>query len=262
MSISKYVTAAMLVLATGAANAGVFTNGGFEDGNTSGWTTGGGYRGNLVNSELSPASFLPGGANNNTSNDRSSIISAGTVDPVIGAALGGTVYSGKYSYRSEDTTFGGYASVISQKVTNYTDSNIFFAWKAVLENGGHVEEESAAVVITLTDNTTGQLLISRTYNAGDGGGGIDSRFTANGDLFYTAQWQIEQLAIDDALRGHDFTLSLLTADCNPTGHTGYAYIDGFGAVVPPPVDVPEPASIALMLAGMAGVGVARRRKKA
>ena len=53
-------------------------------------------------------------------------------DPNVGSLLN-RVYSGNYSYRAEDTTWGGYASAITQTVTNWTDNNIFFAWAAVLE---------------------------------------------------------------------------------------------------------------------------------
>jgi hypothetical protein len=259
----KYALSAALAFAaiTGTAHAGAFINGGFEDGNANGWTTGEGSRVSVDNAGLTPGSFLPGGSLYSGPATRSAINTAGTVDPMVGALLGSTVYSGQYSYRVEDTTFGGNASVLSQKVTNYTEANIFFAWKAVLENGGHTADESAELLITLTDDTTGTVLINRVYNAGDGGGGVDSRFAVDGTVFYTPAWQIEQLAIDSSLSGHDFTLSILAADCQPAGHTGYAYIDGFGAVIPP-VNVPEPASAALMLLGAGAMLRSRRRKQA
>lgn len=259
----KSALSAAFVFATvaGSAHAGALLNGGFEDGNANGWTAGEGYRGNDLNAGLRPATFLPGGSLYTGASTRSGVVAAGTVDPLIGAALGTTVYSGNYSYRAEDTESGGYASALSQKMTNYTDENIFFAWKAVLENGGHEDDESAELLITLTDDTTGTLLISRVYNAGADGGGVDSRFATSGTLFYTANWQIEQLAIDSSLKGHDFTLSLLAADCYFGGHTGYAYIDGFGAVIPP-ANVPEPASAALMLLGAGAMLKSRRRKQA
>nr|WP_314631585.1 PEP-CTERM sorting domain-containing protein [uncultured Noviherbaspirillum sp.] len=245
------------------ARAATFTNGGFEDGTINGWTTGGGSRTGTPNATLAPTQFLPGGSLYTGPSPRSAIISAGTVDPNVGAALGNTVYSGNFSYRAEDTTTGGLASAISQKVTNYTDPNIFFAWKAVLENGGHSENQSAEMIITLRDDTTGTDVISRIYNAGAGGGGVDTRFTALGDLFYTSQWQIEQLVIDQALAGHDFTLSLLAADCLPSAHTGYVYLDGFGGVLPDPGTpggtVPEPGTAALLGLGVFGF-VASRRK--
>ncbi|NVM78311.1 hypothetical protein FHW83_004139 [Duganella sp. SG902] len=254
----KYVAGVvgMLCLA-GAAHADSFVNGGFEAGTTDGWTTGGGYRGNVVNASLTPAQLLPGGALNSDNGSRGAIIDSSYVDPRLGSLIGSTIYSGNYAYRAEDTWDGGYGTAISQKVTNYTDSQIVFAWKAVLENGGHVEDESAVMKLTLTDDTTGQLLVSRTYNAGYTGSGVDSRFLSESGLFYTPQWQVESLSIDSSLSGHSFTLSLLAADCYPTAHTGYVYLDGFGAALP----VPEPETYGMLLAGLALMGVVARRKK-
>jgi hypothetical protein len=251
-------SAALAVLAVAAtpAMAG-FINGGFEDNNFGGWTQGGGYRAGYSN-PLNPANFLPG-----DSGTRSAIIASGYVDPNIGAALGDTVYGGGYGARIEDTVSGGYASVISQKVTNYTDASIFFAWKAVLENGGHSASQSAVFQLVLRDLTTGIDVITRSYNAGAGGSGVDPNFTELNGLFYTPNWQIEALNIDAALSGHDFELTVLAADCLPTGHTGYAYIDGFGARIPnpDPDPVPEPATFGLMGLGLLGLGLSRRRKK-
>ncbi|HEX8404289.1 MAG TPA: PEP-CTERM sorting domain-containing protein [Duganella sp.] len=247
---------ALLGLA-GAAQADGFANGGFESGSTSGWVTGGGYRGGSPNAAITPADFLPGGALNQDGGERGAVIDKGYVDANVGGLLGSTVLNGNYAYRAENTSSGGFGTAISQQVKNYTDSDIYFGWKAVLENGGHAEDESAVMMLTLTDNTTGKLVLSRTYNAGDGGGGVDGRFMSAGEFFYTPQWQIEKLSIDQSLSGHDFTLSLLAADCEPTGHTGYAYLDGFGAYVPP---VPEPETYGMLLAGLGMLGLVARRK--
>jgi hypothetical protein len=254
----KYVAGVMgMLMLAGAAHADSFANGGFENGTTAGWTTGGGYRGSVYNADLTPAQLLPGGSLNSDSGNRGAVIDGSYIDPVLGALIGSTVYSGNYAYRAEDTWSGGYGTAISQKVDNYTDTQIVFAWKAVLENGGHAEDESAVMKLTLTDNTTGQLLVSRTYNAGYSGAGVDTRFQTEANLFYTPEWQVETLSIDKSLSGHSFTLSLLAADCNPTAHTGYAYLDGFGAALP----VPEPETYGMMLAGLGLLGVVARRRK-
>jgi len=237
-----------------AAQAQGFVNGGFEDGNANGWTETGGYRGGVNNAGLSPSLFtLPGG--------RSAVISTSYVDPNVGSVIGTTVYSGQYSYRVEDTTFGGYASVVSQQVNNYTDANIFFAWKAVLE-GAHGTNDAATMLITLTDLTTGTELIRRQYNAAPGGSGVDPRFTLSANnYYYTPTWQIEQLAIDASLSGHNFLLSVLGSDCQPTGHAGYVYLDGFGAVTPPG-GVPEPSAWAMLIGGFGLAGATMRRRRA
>ena len=258
------IAAFAFTLAASTASGATFTNGAFENGDATGWTVGGGSRVNEFN-PLNPADFLPGGSNYNATiaSTHSSIISANTVDPRVGAAFGSTVYSGNYSWRVEDTTTGGYASVISQRVNNYTDPSIFFAWKAVLLSQ-HDASDASSLVISLFNNTDGVEVLRREYNAADTGLGVDARFTQdNNGNFYTAAWQIEQIDLNPADLGDDYTLSVLAADCEPTGHWGYMYLDGFGAVAPPPVDdVPEPGTLLITAAGLLGLGIARRRKAA
>ena len=105
-----------------AASAASFTNGGFESGTFAGWTLGAGVRGSTDNASLTTAALLPGGALYNSTINHSAVIGTGYVDPNVGNLLGTTVYSGNYSARIEDTTSGGYASVVSQTVTNYTEA--------------------------------------------------------------------------------------------------------------------------------------------
>lgn len=222
-----------------------FVNGGFEDGDWTGWTVSNGvYRAGISNTSLTPQWVFDNDSPNNGMH--SQIITKSYTDPNVGSSLGSTVYSGNYAARIEDTTSGGYASAIRQTVTDYTEANIFFAWKAVLE-GAHGPDEAATMTLVLHDDTTNKDLIVRTYNAADGGSGVDPRFAFDGDNFYTPDWQIEQLALDPTTLGHTFTLSLLAADCQPTGHYGYVYLDGFGSVAPPPTTgVPEPSSLGLL----------------
>ena len=259
MRLIVAAAAAALALAPTGAWASSFINGGFETGDASGWTSTTGYRGYVDNAGL--ASTTPTGATNH-----SAVVSAGTVDSRVGPALGDTVYAGNYSYRVEDIYSGGYASLLTQTVTNYTDANNFIVWKAVLD-GAHGVNDAATLIIKLTDITTNTDLITRTYNAASSGGGVDSRWSSLNGYYYTADWQIEQLAIGTGLSGHSFLLSVLAADCEPTGHLGYAYVDGFGAVQGGSGDpgdvgaVPEPATWAMMILGFGAIGSAMRRSR-
>ena len=262
MKIRHIAALLLLCVFGGTAFGAAFVNGNFELGTAFGWTIGGGSRTSTLN-PLDPTNYLPGGANYNATiaNTHSAVVTPGG-DPRTGGALN-RVYSGNYSWRVEDTAFGGYASVLSQQVNNYTDPNIYFAWAAVLE-GAHGTTNSATVQIVLTDLSTNTVLISRQYNAASGGGGVDPRFNYNASTnMYWTPWQIEQLSIDSGLLGHNFLLSVLAGDCQPTGHLGYLYLDGFGAVTPPSDGgIPEPATFGLMGLGFAGLGFARvlRRK--
>lgn len=253
---SSLAAAAAVALVSGAASASTFVNGDFETGTTAGWTTGTGYRAPVFNNVLNPLDFAPGGAYYNSSLNHSAIVSGGFAPNTDGHLR--QVYSGNYSFRAEDVFNGGYASVITQSVTNYTDPNIFFAWAAVLE-GAHGVNDAATFKLVLRDDTDNVDLITRQYNAASGGGGVDQRFTLSSNNYYYTDWQVEQLALGNRA-GHNFTLTLLAADCEQTGHAGYVYLDGFGAVTPPTGNAPVPATLALLGLGMLGMGAARRRQ--
>lgn len=210
--------------------ANAFTNGNFEQGNSNGWTIGGGSRLPYVSSSIQPSTYLPGGSNYNSTiaTTHSSIVTSG-LDPILGSLMANIVFDGQYSWRVEDLDIWGFASVLSQRVNSYFCLNMYFAWMAVLENGGHAAAQSSVVIIELKDATVDDVLLSRTYNAGAGSGGVDSRFNSSGSYYYTPIWQKETLTIDTSRQGHDFVLTVFVGDCQASGHRGYVYIDAFGS---------------------------------
>lgn len=252
--INKTILALTLAGAFAApAMAAGFTNGGFEDGTTSGWTLGSGSTTNPTNN-LNPANYLPGGSRYNAGYSSVAVTNSGTFDAITGAA---TTYNGAHAVRVNDSINNYGVNVIKQTVTNYTDAQIVFEWNAVLESS-HDLDDSDAFNLTLTDDTAGTTLFSKSFSSASAPG----TFTSFGS-WYSSGWQVETLNVG-ALSGHTFTLSLLATDCPYGGHAGYVYLDGFGSTQVPniPTAVPEPETNAMLLAGLAIMGaVARRRIK-
>ncbi len=248
-----------LVVWSGQASADGFVNGNFEDGTFTGWTTGGGYT-SIPTDNLNPNAFFSGGSAYNPSATVIEVTSLGGLDAITGAS---TVYSGNHAVRVNDSINNDSVSVLKQSVNNYQDNQIAFAWNAVLQES-HDLNDSDAFNLTLRDDTTGTVLVNRSYSSASAPG----IFTQFADLYtgtwYSSGWKTETLDVS-ALKGHSFTLSLLATDCPYGGHAGYVYLDGFGGTAPTqgPVtgNVPEPESYALMVAGALVVGGSLRRRR-
>ena len=243
----------MLLLVTSPASA-AFVNGGFENGHFTGWTQGAGYW--YGGWPLNPTDYLPGGSKYNIGANKSAVVSPG-LDPRTGNKLN-MVYSGNYAARVNDSVNDYTVSVISQTVSNWTDSHIYFAWAAVLEES-HGVTDSDNFILKLTDDTLGTDLYYRAYNSANTPA-YDPVLNPQGfhktGAWYWTDWVVEDLDTTANI-GHDLTLTLLGSDCPYGGHAGYVYLDGFGAA--PPV-IPLPSTLLLLGSGLAGLlGYARMR---
>lgn len=262
----KTTILATFVLGLGVATssqAASFLNGGFESGNLSGWTVGGGSNsgntadgsGNLL---LNPANYT------NTSAFVGVVTSAGT-DAITGQSM---VRFDSHSVRINDTVRNYSVSKIAQTVSNYDGTSINFSWAAVLEDS-HTITDSDIFGLKVTDTTTGTTLYNATYSSANspacGAGVTGLCFNKAGNWYWNA-WQDVSLTVT---QGHDFEVSLLAADCPYGGHAGYVYLDGFGTVQGGGGDngtgggnnnVPVPASLALAGLGLLTIAGVRRRK--
>ena len=200
-----------------------FDNPGFETGNATGWT-------------LHSGDWNASGQtlNDHNQGDSSIITGAGSTDS---NTLGGLqkVLSGNDSYRLNNAPNGGNFSTLTQSVSNYGSSDIYFGFAAVLENpvsNPHTEAQTPKFSFNLVDNTTNSSLYSISFDSRNAvSQGVTWHAGLNTNHDGTATWMFSDWNIvhidSSTLIGHTLTLTVLAYDCALGGHGGYAYIDAF-----------------------------------
>ncbi len=230
-----------------AQSVGTITNPGFETGDTSGWTTCGGYWSSgwpVTEAQCSGPATL------------ATIMNAGTFDAITGAP---TVFAGQHSLRLNDQNGGNDITALMQSVTNYNASKLYYAWNAVLEPS-HGATDSPSFIIKVVDKTTGQVVTNIAYSAYSA---QNTTIFRNAGGFVTTDWKVEDI---DTTLGHDYDLVFVAVDCLYGGHAGYVYVDGFGDVIPTPngdvdfdpnTDVTQGSDILIPIGGTPDIDTAK-----
>ena len=228
------LTAGLLMLFAPDAFA-LFSNGGFEAGNLSGWTV---------------TSYLNTGLNDPQPFTGASITksSGGTgLTSVLGpyAAMshsdpntGGVLHyplSGSYCAVANFLGNNQNANTLSQQDTVTTgdvdpvdnEVHVNFAWAAVVQNPGHTPEEQPYVYVSLKDVTTDTLLYETFIFAGSG-----SIWQNAANSVQFTDWQEMDVTCDPSVVGDTLEISATAAGCSLGGHWGYVYVDHFGSFFP------------------------------
>lgn len=274
MRMRKLVLASVVALAASPAWA-IFTNGGFETGTFSGWTTASGINNGLTLPQPFTGSSLNIGAGGTF---RSNVINAG---PDLEGAPIALPFAGAFTARVNNNVTGGITNQIQQQdvVTaadrDVTDGKLHvrFSYAANIENPGHSPEQQPFIYVRLRDVTAGTVLFEDFTFGGQVGKPFQTYTVPSGRAFSYLNWTNIDIVIPDANIGHSLEIFAVGSDCSPTGHSAYTYMDGFGsAVVPPgpgpvpsaPIQVPTLSEWALILLSLSLGGAAlwmRRRSR-
>jgi hypothetical protein len=270
------ITALAIPAFAGSVN---FDNPGFETGDSSGWT-------------LQSGNWNSNGqtVNNHNQSDSAVVTGASTTDAKTLGQLH-EVLSGNDSFRLNNAANGAHFSTLTQTVSNYGSSNIYFGFAAVLENplsNPHTADECPKFSFNLVDVTTNTSLYAISFDSRSASSnGITWQAGLNTNHDGTATWMFSDwniVHIDaSTLIGDTLTLTVIAYDCALGGHGGYAYIDAFqpdpiipnagvtvnhlevtpgGAVVAAVAAVPETSTWVMGFLALGAVGFMVHRSKA
>jgi hypothetical protein len=227
----------------------LFTNGGFETGNFSGWSFDYGYRN--YNGSISW-----GQANNG----KSAVIDATGTQP--GQTLDVNPYVGTYMARINNYDWDSHVTKIFQtdaitSADKFAGSILYVDWGAMLPNpGGHATYEQPYFKISVSVNGT-------AIDSFDAYGNQTSGWTYAGTNYGEPMYYksgVYSLDLNSYNIGDLVTVEMIASDCSLTGHGGYAFLDGIGTTYQPPT-VPEPSTVALLGLGLAGIAVMGKRMR-
>jgi hypothetical protein len=266
--MKRFIALATLALAAAPAQA-IFTNGGFETGTFASWTQ---------------QSFRNNGLSGTAPFDSNDLnLSAPGSHTFEGAIVGNVAdphaptlvlpRSGSFTAQVGTDTVGGFAESISQQdvITNAdrdaTDGKLHvrFSFAAVLEDSGHSDNQRPFFFVRLRNITKGTTLYEEfTFEQQPG-----KTFLQGDPGFRYTNFTNVDIIVPDADLGNTLEIQAFGSDCQPTGHAGYVYLDGFGsAIVPPgpgptpqplgPTDIPTLSEWALIALGLILGGVATR----
>lgn len=232
MRISSRIIAAALVLTGSTVAQAQFQNGGFEQGDLSGWTIGGGSNPGLVGTPPFTAASIQ---INGSTPGPASVVGAG-VDPQAPDIVLARV--GQHTAKINDEATGALVTTLKQTVqitaadVDPSDGlpHIRFAFAPVMEDPGHQPHEQPYFYVAIRRVSDNSLLFEKIAYSGQ----PDANFlNGTGNWKYLPFQDVDATLPANAV-GESIELTVIAADCSLGGHAGYVYVDGFGSSPLPP----------------------------
>jgi hypothetical protein len=234
----------------------LFTNGGFETGDYTGWTV---TYGNVYGS-ATPAN--PDWTSTQPDQPAASIVTASTLYP--GQNLHVNPYNGTYMAKINDIEGNYHATKLFQSDTlTATDlaQTVNVNWGVMLENPNHSAAQNPFFSIKVLINGVAVDSFAADSNQTNSGGFAIPPWEKDGaNYYYNHGTYFYNLAGYKA--GDTIGIEMFVADCDLGGHGAYAFLDGIGTSYQPKSAVPEPSTMLLLGGGLAGLSFWRKRKNA
>ncbi|MBX7100524.1 MAG: OmpA family protein [Myxococcaceae bacterium] len=235
----------------------MFTNGGFEAGNLSSWT-----KSTFLNNTgllVVPPTTVADLQLTNGGTDFTSAVTGATPESVPLAGLtAGTGVPAYPRFGSYSAVINEYASTIPSGQTFHQGANnnvnsikqsmattqadldpadnklhVRFVLTPELQAAGHASDQQPYFFVVVRNTTKNTVLYTNFNFANQAGVPWSSQGTGANALLFTP-WQLFDLVPDDAsfTLGDTIEVEVFAAGCQPGGHSGSAYVDGFGASLP------------------------------
>ena len=243
---------AVVLLMTFVPNAfALFVNGGFEDGDFTGWTKSTYLNYGLLNAPpFTGADIVRNAGGVDLSYVRGPFAAMSQADPNTGNVLRYPQAGTHCAVVNFEGLNQNANSILQQATTAASDVqpdgkiHIQFAWAAVVQDPtGHSANQMPYVYVVMTNVTQGTTLYS-AFEFADNTNPIwqlSSVQVGFEDVLFT-DWQVKDVAPDlTALAIGDLVeIEVIAAGCSPSAHWGYLYVDGFGSTPPMPTTPPKP----------------------